>query len=98
MSSTSNEMFALVLKNIEDKLSNKQTNDLKSLISTNYPDVKFTLLNIKSLKTFKENIQQIFKGIDVTALMAENNISEHDIVAIASGPKYKSVSKSLINY
>lgn len=88
---TSNEVFTLVLKNSEDKLTKKQINDLKTLISTNYPDVKFSLLNIRSLKTFKENLQKIINGIDVAAVLAADNISEHDLVAIASGSKYKAV-------
>ncbi|XP_022173731.1 aspartate--tRNA ligase, mitochondrial [Myzus persicae] len=89
---TSNEVFTLVLKNSEDKLTKKQINDLKTLISTNYPDVKFSLLNIRSLKTFKENLQKIINGIDVAAVLAADNISEHDLVAIASGSKYKALS------
>lgn len=73
-------------------MSNKQTNDLKTSISTNYPDVKFSLINIKSLETFKESLQKIIPGIDVSAVVTADNISEHDLVAIASGPKYKTVS------
>jgi len=88
----SKEVFSLVLKNSEDKLSKKQINDLKTLISNNYPDVKFSFLNIRLLKTFKENLKKIFNGIDVEAVLAADNISEHDLVAIASGSKYKSVS------
>lgn len=88
----SNEVFTLVLKKYEDKLTRKQINDLKTLISTNYPDVKFSLLNIKSLETFKDNLQKIINGIDVAAVLAANNISEHDLVAIASGSKYKALS------
>jgi len=65
---------------------------LKTLISTNYPDVKFSLLNIRSIETFKENIKKIINGIDVAAVLAADNISEHDLVAIASGSKYKAVS------
>jgi len=87
----SNEVFSLVLKNSEDKLTKKQINDLKTSISTNYPDVKFSLLSIKSLKTFKENLQKICNGVDVTAVLAADNISEHDLVAIAIGSKYKAV-------
>lgn len=90
--SASNEVFALVLKNSENKLSKKQKNDLETLISTNYPGVKFSLLNIKSIKTFKENLQKMFSGIDVTAVVDAHNISEHDFVAIARGSKYKAVS------
>lgn len=88
----SNEVFALVLKNQAEKLTNKQLNDFKKLFSTNYPDVKFSLLKIKSLKLFKENLPKIIKGIDTDAVIAANNISELDLVAIACGPKYKSVS------
>ncbi|KAE9528825.1 hypothetical protein AGLY_012400 [Aphis glycines] len=90
--SASNEVFALVLKNSENKLSKKQKNDLETLISTNYPGVKFSLLNIKSIKTFKENLQKMFSGIDVTAVVDAHNISEHDFVAIARGSKYKALS------
>lgn len=88
----SNEVFTLVLKNGEDKLTKKKINNLKTLISTNYPDVKFSLLNVKSFETFKENLKKIINGIDVVALFADNNISEHDLVAIASGSKFKAVS------
>jgi len=80
------------LKNPKEKLSNQQSNDIKKSISTNYPDVKFSLLNIKSLEVFKENLQKIFQGIDVGAVIAANNISENDRVAIAAGSKYKAVS------
>lgn len=90
--SASNEIFALVLKNSENKLSRKQKNDLETLISTNYPGVKFSLLNIKSIKTFKENLLKMFNGIDAAAVVDAHNISEHDFVAIARGSKYKAVS------
>jgi len=90
--SASNEVFALVLKNSENKLSKKQKNDLETLISTNYPGVKFSLLNIKSIKTFKENLLKMFNGIDAAAVVNAHNISEHDCVAIARGSKYKAVS------
>lgn len=80
------------MKNPEEKLSNKQTNDLKTSISSNYPDVKFSLISIKSLKTFTENLQKIINGIDVEAVVNFDNISENDLVAIANGPKYKAVS------
>jgi len=88
----SNQVYTLVLKNAEDKLTKKQINDLKTLIFTNYPDVKFSLLNIRSFETFKENLKKIINGIDVAAVLAADNISEHDLVAIASGSKYKAVS------
>lgn len=91
----SNEVFALVLKNVEGKLTNKLINSLKLSISNNYPNVKLNLLHVKSLNTFKENIQKIVTGIDVTALMNSENISEHNLIAIASGPKYEAVSNSL---
>lgn len=87
-----NDVFALVLKNPEEKLSNKQMNDLKTSIFTNYPNVKFSLLNIKSLKTFKENLQKMFPSIDVAAVIATNDISENNLVAIAKGSKYEAVS------
>lgn len=80
------------MKNPVENLSNKQTNDLKTSISSNYPDVKFSLISIKSLKSFKENLPKIIHGIDVEAVVNFDNISEHDLVAIANGPKYKSVS------
>lgn len=73
-------------------MSNKQTNDLKTSISSNYPDVKFSLIDIKCLKTFKENLQKIIQGIDVEAVVSADNISEHDLIAIACGSKYKAVS------
>lgn len=92
ISTPSNEVFALVLKNVKGKLSNKQKDNLKSSISNNYPDVMFNLLYVKSLNTFEENIQKIVKGIDGSAIVGADNISEHDLVAIASGPKYKAVS------
>lgn len=76
-------------------MSNKQINDLKTSISTNYPDVKFSLINIKSLETFKESLPKIVPGINVSAVVAADNISEHSLVAIASGPKYKAVSFKL---
>lgn len=87
-----NEVFALVLKNPEEKLSNKRTNEIKTFISSNYPDVKFSLLNIKSLTVFKENLQKMFNGIDVASVIDADNISENDLVAVANGPKYKAVS------
>lgn len=80
------------MKNPEEKLSNKQLNDLKTFVSTSHPDVKFSLLNVKSLKVFKENLQKIIQGIDIDAVVAANNIFENDRVAIASGSKYKAVS------
>lgn len=73
-------------------MSNKQINDLKTSISTNYPDVKFSLINIKSLKMFEESLPKIVPGIDVSAVLTTNNILEHDLVAIANGPKYKAVN------
>lgn len=96
VSNASNEVFALVLKNPE-KLSNKQLNDLKTSIFTNYPEVKFNLLSIKTLDTFQKNLQKMIRGIDVAAVMNTHTISEYDLVAIASGPKYKSVSL-IFNY
>lgn len=92
ISNASNEVFALVLKNSENKLTKRQINDLKTLISTNYSDVKFSLLNIKSIKTFKENLLKMFNGIDAAAVLDAESISEHDLVAIACGSKYKAVS------
>lgn len=83
------------MKNPKEKLTNQQSNDLKKSIFTNYPDVKFNLLNIKSLEVFKENLQKIVQGIDVDAVVAANNISENDRVAIAIGSKYKAVSLKL---
>lgn len=83
------------MKSPEGKLSKNQINELKKSISTNYPEVKFSLINIKSLDTFKENIQNIIQGIDVAAVVAAENISENDLIAIASGPKYKAVSQYL---
>lgn len=80
------------MKNHEKKLSNKQINDLKTTISTNYPEVKFSLLNIKSLKIFKEILQKVFQNIDVDAVISADNISENNLVAIASGSKYEAVS------
>lgn len=80
------------MKNPEKKLSKKQLSDLKTSISTNYPDVKFNILNIETLESFQKNLQKIIQGIDVTAVINTNNISDYDFVAIASGPKYKSVS------
>lgn len=88
-------MFALVFKNQTLKLSNQQLNDLKKSFSTNYPDVKFNLLKIKTLETFKENLRKIFEEIDSDVVITDNNISELDTVAIASGPKYKAVSYCL---
>lgn len=73
-------------------MSNKQINDLKASISSNYPDVQFSLINIKSLKTFKEILQKIFQNIDATAVISADNISENNLVAIASGSKYEAVS------
>lgn len=96
ISKPSKEIFALVLKKPEEELSNKQTNDFKSSISSNYPDVKFSFINIKSLKTFKEDLQKIIKGIDVEAVVTADNISEHDLVAItSSSSKFKAVSYKL---
>ncbi|XP_060844907.1 aspartate--tRNA ligase, mitochondrial isoform X1 [Rhopalosiphum padi] len=92
ISNASNEVFALVLKNSENKLTKRQINDLKTLISTNYSDVKFSLLNIKSIKTFKENLLKMFNGIDAAAVLDAESISEHDLVAIACGSKYKALS------
>lgn len=76
----------------EEKLSKNQINELKKSISTNFPEVKFNLINIKSLDTFKKNIQNIIQGIDVASVVAAENILENDLIAIASGPKYKAVS------
>jgi hypothetical protein len=65
---------------------------LKTSISTNYPDIKFNLIKIKSLNIFKESLPKIIPGIDVSAVLTTDNILEHDLVAIASGPKYEAVS------
>ncbi|XP_025421969.1 aspartate--tRNA ligase, mitochondrial [Sipha flava] len=92
VSNPTNEVFALILKNSEKNISNKQTNDLKTSISTNYPDIKFNLIKIKSLNIFKESLPKIIPGIDVSAVLTTDNILEHDLVAIASGPKYEALS------
>lgn len=92
VSNASSDVFALVIKSPEKKFSNRQLNEFKKLISTNYPGVKFSLINIKSLDTINENIRSVIQEIDVAGVVASENISEHDIVAIASGPKYKAVS------
>lgn len=82
------------MKNVEKSLSNKQLNDLKTSISTNYPDVKFSLLKVKSLKTFKENLKKNFHGIYVDNVVSTINISENDLVAISSSSsKLKAVSQ-----
>jgi len=67
--------------------------DLKTSFINNYPDVKINLLKIKSLKSFKEVLPNVINGINVSAVITAENISEHDFVAIASSAsKYKSVS------
>ncbi|VVC26054.1 Aminoacyl-tRNA synthetase, class II (D/K/N),Nucleic acid-binding, OB-fold,Aspartyl/Asparaginyl- [Cinara cedri] len=86
------DVFALVIKNPVNKLTIKQLNELKKSIFTNYPGVNFSLFNIKSLDTFKENLQSTIQGIDVAAVVTAENISEHDLVAIASGSKYKALT------
>lgn len=86
------------MKNPTETLSNQQSNDLKKSISANYPDVKFSFLNIKSLGVFKENLQKIVPGIDVDAVVAADNISENDRVAIARGSKYRAVSLVVVQF
>lgn len=93
MPNAKNEVFALVLKNVEEKMSNKELSDLTISISNNYPDVKFYLLKVKLLKTFKKHIYNIFKEIYIDAIIDIENIAENDLVAIAtSSSKFNAVS------
>lgn len=93
MPNSKNEVFALVLKNVEEKKSNKELSDLTISISNNYPDVKFYLLKVKLLKTFKKYIYNIFKEIYVDSIIDTENIAENDLVAIAtSSSKFNAVS------
>lgn len=96
MPNAANEVFALVLKNPDDKLSNKHLNDLKTSIFTNYPGVKLNLIKVKSLKAFKNSLQKIYKDTYVDNIVAAESISDNDLVATTtSDVKFKSVSLQL---
>lgn len=93
MPNAKNEVFALVLKDVEETKSSKELSDLTISISNNYPDVKFYLFKVKLLKTFKKYMYNIFKEIYVDAIIDADNIAENDLVAVAtSSSKFNAVS------